>query len=162
MNSKYILCTSHITLVCTGIIFVVSSMSFFDHESFIRANASWIATRIWGVSMVGDELCCHAIRKAVIVKALWGTCPAQKLLRQPRSIIFCIKESRQYFNSLLLRDCKPNVSVHVWLSHTNRFCLSPQKYQQTPLHISSQHGHNNIVKKLLSLDITVDCVDHVS
>ena len=33
---------------------------------------------------------------------------------------------------------------------------------QTVLDISSQHGHSDLVKKLLTLDITVDCVDDVS
>ena len=33
---------------------------------------------------------------------------------------------------------------------------------RTVLDISSEHGHSDLVKKLLTLDITVDCVDDVS
>ena len=32
----------------------------------------------------------------------------------------------------------------------------------TSLHMSSYYGHSNIVRKLLALDVDVNCVDHVS
>ena len=32
----------------------------------------------------------------------------------------------------------------------------------TPLHISSYYGHSNIVRELVTSNVDVNCVDHVS
>ena len=32
----------------------------------------------------------------------------------------------------------------------------------TPLHVSSRYGHSNIVKKLITSNVNVNCLDHVS
>ncbi|XP_065907641.1 death-associated protein kinase 1-like isoform X2 [Dysidea avara] len=35
-----------------------------------------------------------------------------------------------------------------------------EEYQQTPLHVTAGYGHDNIVKKLISLHVNIECVDH--
>ena len=32
----------------------------------------------------------------------------------------------------------------------------------TPIHISSRYGHSNIVEKLITSNVNVNCVDNVS